>query len=310
MNRMPMSNKLLSVVIPAYNQPERLKKCIYTIANQTYDQIEIIVSDDHSPTCLKELSNALGDELGEKVPIRYVKPPENYRPYWNILFALSHARGRYCCIMPHDDWLVDNLFFEQSVLLMQQNTPCHVAIANSYLEGTKEPMLRAIDTDWKLINGPQYVASYLFDDWHPAYSAVVFDLMKLRETSFFDLVISRKDCKYIDFDPDEGYLGVALLSIDGNVVISGRVVSIRGWLPNSYSKSKYWLENWSRGLFVVYFKLYQTLLSRGEIRCARRVRKLLLDYSLPYFDTRISEYLNNNHADDIMRLNLAKSNKF
>ena len=43
-----MSNKLLSVIVPIYNREECLKRCIESIRNQTYQNLEIILVDDGS----------------------------------------------------------------------------------------------------------------------------------------------------------------------------------------------------------------------------------------------------------------------
>ncbi|MBQ8765332.1 MAG: glycosyltransferase family 2 protein, partial [Clostridia bacterium] len=44
-----MYDKLVSVVIPVYNVEKYLDRCIESIVNQTYKNIEIILIDDGSP---------------------------------------------------------------------------------------------------------------------------------------------------------------------------------------------------------------------------------------------------------------------
>ena len=48
-----MNKKLVSVVIPAYDNPEYTRKTIESVINQTHRPIEIIISDDKSPNSLK-----------------------------------------------------------------------------------------------------------------------------------------------------------------------------------------------------------------------------------------------------------------
>lgn len=51
--------KLLSVVIPLYNQEKYIQQCIDSITNQSYSDIDIIVIDDGST----DKSNAICQEL-------------------------------------------------------------------------------------------------------------------------------------------------------------------------------------------------------------------------------------------------------
>ena len=55
-------NELISVIIPVYNVEKYINKCIDSIINQTYTNLEIILVDDDSPdSCGK-----IWDEYAEK----------------------------------------------------------------------------------------------------------------------------------------------------------------------------------------------------------------------------------------------------
>ena len=50
---MGLIENMVSVVIPAYNQPTYLQRALESVLEQTYRPIEVIVADDCSPTLIE-----------------------------------------------------------------------------------------------------------------------------------------------------------------------------------------------------------------------------------------------------------------
>ena len=53
---------MISIIIPVYNVDKYLKRCVASVINQTYTDIEIILVDDGSPDNSPELC----DEIAQK----------------------------------------------------------------------------------------------------------------------------------------------------------------------------------------------------------------------------------------------------
>ena len=48
-SKVGMSPPTVSVVLPTYDRPDKLRRAVATVAAQTYDPVELVVVDDHSP---------------------------------------------------------------------------------------------------------------------------------------------------------------------------------------------------------------------------------------------------------------------
>ncbi len=111
---MKPSTPLLSVVVTTYNRYDSLKRVLANIYDQSYKNIEVIVSDDCSSDQTKKIQNDFPD-------IRYIKTPENLGYAKNSKFALSHANGEYIVFISDDDEIVENDYFKIAVESLQKS---------------------------------------------------------------------------------------------------------------------------------------------------------------------------------------------
>lgn len=105
-----MGDNLVSIGIPAYNNPAGLKRTVECIRKQTYKNIEIIISEDGS--CNKEIDEIV--EYYKKIDNRvkaYIHK-ENRGGFFNFGFVLSKSKGDYYMWASDDDeW--DELYIEK-----------------------------------------------------------------------------------------------------------------------------------------------------------------------------------------------------
>jgi glycosyltransferase involved in cell wall biosynthesis len=94
-------NELVSVIVPIYNVESYLNRCIESIVNQTYHNLEIILVDDGSPDNCPEIC----DQWALKDPRIIVIHKSNGGLSDARNAALEVARGDYISFVDSDDWI-------------------------------------------------------------------------------------------------------------------------------------------------------------------------------------------------------------
>jgi len=92
---------LVSVGIPTYNHPEGLRRTLECITQQTYSNLEIIVSDNCSPG--RETEVVVREFMDRDLRIQYFRQEENIGPTLNFQFVLETATGEYFMWAADDD---------------------------------------------------------------------------------------------------------------------------------------------------------------------------------------------------------------
>jgi glycosyltransferase involved in cell wall biosynthesis len=108
--RFQMTNDLhplVTIAIPTYNRAGGyLKQALESAVNQTYHNLEIIVSDNCSPDDTESLVKGVSDPR-----IRYFRHSKNIGASNNFNFCLEQASGDYFLLL-HDDDQIDGDFVE------------------------------------------------------------------------------------------------------------------------------------------------------------------------------------------------------
>jgi glycosyltransferase involved in cell wall biosynthesis len=97
-----MTEPLVSVGLPCYNRPEMLKRAIECITNQTYQNLEIIISNDASSNPL--VKPMLDGYAAKDSRIWIYHQPTDLGCYGNYYFVLQQATGKYFMYIQDDDW--------------------------------------------------------------------------------------------------------------------------------------------------------------------------------------------------------------
>lgn len=149
---MTQGDPLISICIPAYNQVCYLKILLNTILDQTFDDYEVIISDDSTTSDVYDLIKSIDNNkffyFHNDIPLG---SPAN----WNN--AIDKARGKYIKIMHHDDWFLKPTSLEVFIQKIEQDNLDFV-FSSSFVEFENgKKYINSIHQDWltNLIKSPE-----------------------------------------------------------------------------------------------------------------------------------------------------------
>lgn len=113
------NNPLISVIIPVYNRENHIKKCLETITNQSYKNLEIIVVNDGSTDSSMSIAKQYIDL------IKIIDHPKNQGLSAARNTGIDNATGEYIHFMDDDDEV--NLEFYEKLLKASVETDADMA---------------------------------------------------------------------------------------------------------------------------------------------------------------------------------------
>lgn len=176
MNNLP----LVSVIIPYYNTHKYIVKCLESVGNQIYKNIEVIVVDDGSNQIAKDILNALSDKIDVLIH------QENKGQSAARNEGVKNAKGDYILFLDSDDFFEPE-FCELAVERMKENNEIKIVtcisniIINNKINGIFTPKGGALQNmilsncamgsclirkdDWQITGGYDESMRSGFEDW-------------------------------------------------------------------------------------------------------------------------------------------------
>ena len=105
----------VSICIPTYEAPISLVRLLDSILMQSFQDFEIIISDDSRDDSIARLLHSFPDQR-----IRYYHNPIPLGSPENWNHAVHLAIGDYIKIMHHDDWFNSRLSLERMISVMKE----------------------------------------------------------------------------------------------------------------------------------------------------------------------------------------------
>jgi glycosyltransferase involved in cell wall biosynthesis len=137
-----LSNPFFSICIPQYNRTSYLIEALKVLAQQTFKNFEVCISDDQSTDGREQ---QLIDYLKQSgLSFIYKKQEKNLRYDGNIRGSISLASGQYCFLHGNDDCLGSENTLQELYEKIQENNLPTVIITNfeDWQTGSKHQRIR------------------------------------------------------------------------------------------------------------------------------------------------------------------------
>lgn len=218
-----MNNPLVSIGIPVYNVEPYVEKCLLSVLNQTYQNIEILVVDDlgtdNSMNIVKEIQKQ--HISGSK--IRIFTQPQNGGSGAARNTAIQNARGKYIYFLDSDDYIESNTIELMVDNAEEYDTDVVIASLRKVIYGTENELPTLQYSSFQLIKGKDEFPKYVCQDlrWHIAITAcnILFNRDFLMRNNLLFAASKDEDALYLSEYYSEVECAVILPDITYNYVI-------------------------------------------------------------------------------------------
>ena len=176
---MDNNEKLISIIIPIYNVEKYLKRCVESVVNQTYKNLEIILVDDGSP-----------DNCG-KICDEFARKDERIKVIHKKNGGLSDARnagidvakGEFLSFIDSDDY-VDKRFI-QTMYNNLINNDADISLVKHYSFSNDEDILETKEKEKVAVLSKDEYFDQMYENpidkvvaWNKLYKREIFDKIK------------------------------------------------------------------------------------------------------------------------------------
>lgn len=150
-----MTKELISIIVPVYNVEKYLKKCVDSIVNQTYKNLEIILVDDGATDNSGKICDELV-ELDNRIKV-YHKKNGGLSDARN--YGVERATGDYIGFVDSDDYIDAEMYEKLYEAIKKENVD--VAECNLKIVYPEKTDLFTDQKYYQICNKQEYLEEYL-----------------------------------------------------------------------------------------------------------------------------------------------------
>lgn len=247
-----MGEPMVSIIVPVYNGERSIERCLRSIQNQSYKNIEVLVvndgSTDHTEKVIKKYA-------GNDARFRCIEK-ENSGVSDSRNIAMAQAKGEYFQFVDCDDWLVKQA--TEELVRTAQLYDCDMVISDFYRVRGKKIMVKGHIDAGPVITRTKF-AEYMMEAPANFYYGVLWNkLFKADIIKKFGLSCDTE----LDWCEDFRF-NLEYLQYVGNVGVIEKplyyYVKTKGSLVDTQGSNVQLTIRTKRKLFEYYKELYQAL---------------------------------------------------
>lgn len=269
-------NPLISVIVPVYEVEYFLPRCIKSILNQTYQNIEVILVDDGSPDHCPEICD---EYVKQDVRLRVIhKKNGGLSDARNA--GINAAKGDFFCFVDSDDWIRPSML--ENLMRAIKETGVKLAIANIKIVDEnncrlfsiqQSPIQSGVFTVQELLpklyqrQGWYYIVAWNKLYHRSLFEQICFPVGKIHEDEYIVAQIMKNAQRIVCIESEEY---VYTYQRKGSIMNSRQMQSQIDWLEALYLRFKFCESDTSLAAFTaetraVYFRELNNLFLQPEI---------------------------------------------
>lgn len=207
-----MNNELISIIVPVYNVEKYLHRCINSIVQQTYKNLEIILIDDGSKDNCYEIC-MFYKEKDKRIKVIH---QQNGGLSAARNTGLENATGKYISFIDSDDWVHPDFIWNLYYTMKNTNSQiveCLALSTTEYIIDEKSIELDCIEK--KEFDGAECFTEFIKGNffrqtvWNKLYKKeilekLVFEVGKIHEDEFWTYQVFEK-AKHVSLLNFKGY---------------------------------------------------------------------------------------------------------
>ena len=232
-------SSLVSVLIPARNEEINIKRCIYSLVDQSYKNLEIIVLDDYSSDQTFEIVNELSKKFQSVSVVKGEKKLNGWTgKNWACYQLSNYAKGDFLLFIDADTKLQKNTIAE-SISEMNNKDIDLISLFPNRITKTAVDKVISVTIGWFIFS----CLPIIFSNKNPIFSSAFGQFLLFRKSAYFSIgghkAIKEKILDDFELGRCISKNGYVLRVFDGTERLS----------TFSYSSEKEALEGLSKSIF-------------------------------------------------------------